>query len=34
MYVELGGEIKGDLIKDQKPDNHAGKIREAEARNA
>ena len=29
-YVELGGEVCGDLVKDQKPLNHAEKIREAE----
>ena len=31
-YIELGGEIIGDLIKDHKPLNHAEKIRIAEER--
>ena len=29
-YIELGGEIQGELVKDQKPLNHAAKIRVAE----
>lgn len=33
-YIELGGEVKGDLIKDQRPSNHAEKIRNAEENNA
>jgi hypothetical protein len=29
-YVELGGEVQGELVKDQKPLNHAAAIRLAE----
>jgi hypothetical protein len=29
-YVELGGEVQGELVKDQKPLNHSAKIRVAE----
>jgi hypothetical protein len=29
-YVELGGEVQGEMVKDQKPLNHAAAIRLAE----